>query len=279
MLPAGLRSYVFRSLSWPLARRLSTELDVCVLAGLRMRVHTADAVGRTLAVSGVWEPNVTAEFVRALRPEDVCVDIGAHIGYFTLLASTFVGRGGHVYSFEPSPANYRALVGNLRRNDARNVTAVEAAVGTASGRAMLYEGPGTNTGRATLNVEIARRVASEERGVSVDVTTIAETIPESDYSRVRVVKIDVEGAEIDVLRSLEPILFARQPLAVFLEVNPKWLAPHDAEYVERLCGSHGLSLFRLRTGYMLEDLFPRRLVAPARIYGVPDEMSDLLLTR
>jgi FkbM family methyltransferase len=279
LLPSAVRSYAFRSLSWPLARRLSTELDVKVVAGSTMRVHTADAVGRTLAVSGVWEPNVTAEFVRALAPGDICVDVGAHIGYFTLLAAKLVGPGGHVYSFEPSPANYRVLIDNLKRNDAGNVTAIDAAVGAGPRRAVLYEGTGTNTGRATLDERIAGRAATEERSVAVEVKTIAATVPARRFPRIRVVKIDVEGAEIDVLHSLEPIFRAAHPLTVFLEVNPKWLASADAEYVARVCRTHGFKLSRLRTGYELEDLFPRSLIPAVPVDDLPEQLSDLLLTR
>jgi FkbM family methyltransferase len=279
LLPPGLRTRAYRSLAWPAAKRMSAELDVSVVAGNTMRVRTWDALGRTLAVSGVWEPNVTAVFAHALARGDVCIDIGAHIGYYTLLASKLVGRDGHVYAFEPSPTNFRVLEANLALNRVENVTVIAAAVGAAAGRTRFYEGPGTNTGKATLNAAIARRVSTHKRPVMVDVVTIAETIPEAEVSRVRVVKVDVEGGEVEVLRSLEPIFLAGHPVSVFLEFNPRWLAEADAHYVGRLCSTYGFTMFRFRTGYGLEDLFPRRLVPPTTVDEVPGEMADLLLTR
>ena len=87
----SVRARLFRSLSWPLALGLHVETEVAVAGGSRMRVQTDDLVGRVLAISGVWEPNVTAAFTRALAPGDVCLDIGAHIGYYTLLAARIVG--------------------------------------------------------------------------------------------------------------------------------------------------------------------------------------------
>jgi hypothetical protein len=97
---------------------------------------------------------------------------------------------------------------------------------------------------------------------------------------VRVVKVDVEGSELDVLRSLEPLFDAGGPLSVFLEFNPKWIAdPDPGQYVERLCTRHRFTLSRVRNGYGLEDLFPSRLERPEQIQAVPLEPSDLLLTR
>jgi hypothetical protein len=91
LFPPHLRSNLYRRLSWPLAKRFGTEVEVVVAGGNRMRVDTTDAVGRVLAISGVWEPSVTAAFKDSLAPGDVCVDAGAHIGYFTLLASKLTG--------------------------------------------------------------------------------------------------------------------------------------------------------------------------------------------
>jgi FkbM family methyltransferase len=279
-VPGRIRPFAHRSIAWPLVKRLVVELDVPVVGGSVMRVHTVDALGKTLVISGRWEPNVTHAFVQALGPGDVCVDVGAHAGYYTLLASKLVGGQGHVYAFEPSPANYRVLRRNLALNHAENVTTFAAAVGPTPGSAVLYEGPGTNTGRATINRALAESVSTEGRAVTVEVRTIAGAVPESELARVRVVKVDVEGSELDVLRSLEPLFAAGAPLVVFLEFNPKWIAdPDPAQYVERLCARHRFRLSRVRNGYGLEDLFPRRLEPPEPIDAVPLEPSDLLLTR
>src|SRR5438105_13181952 len=113
VLPGRQRAALYRSFSWPLAKRLKSEPVVSVVGGSRMRVRTEDSIGRVLAISGIWEPNVTAAFRQYVSRGDVCVDIGAHIGYFTLLASKPVGPAGHVYPFEPSPSNYAAFPVNL----------------------------------------------------------------------------------------------------------------------------------------------------------------------
>lgn len=242
-----------------------------------MLVRTDDSVGRVLAISGVWEPNVTAAFARLLSPGDVCVDIGAHIGYYTLLASRLVGPDGHVYAFEPSPVNYRSLASNLARNGVANVTALQIAVGAISTRADLYEGPGTNTGGATLSPLLGARRGGQPV-VEVEVRPVADSIPEADWARIRVIKIDVEGYEVEVLRGLDPVFARTGSLAVFLELNPKWI-PEIPQDVDAFCGDQGFTVQRLRTGYSLDALFPGELSEPEEVRSIPAEHCDLVLTR
>jgi FkbM family methyltransferase len=256
---------------------MRAAIEVDVVGGSRMLVRTDDSLGRVLAISGVWEPNVTAAFMRSLSPGDVCVDIGAHIGYYTLLASKLVGAAGHVYAFEPSPGSYDALRANLDRNEVANVTAIRAAVGETAGTANLYEGPGTNTGGATMQGVLADR-RGLRKPVEVDVRPVTAEISATDLRRIRVIKIDVEGTEVDVLCSLAPV-FAEVPhLAVFVELNPKWIAG-ITEYVADLRSTYGFRAQRIRSGYTLDGLFPDRLSEPEDIVAIPEEHCDLLLTR
>ena len=280
VLPAGaLRSRLYRSLSWPLALRLDAETEVTVAGGSRMVVPTDDLIGRVLAISGVWEPNVTAAFGRALAPGDICLDVGAHIGYYTLLAARLVGPRGHVYAFEPSPASYRGLRANVDLNGLDNVTALELAVGEQEGRAVLYEGPGTNSGLATLSAALAAKSTTPAREVTVDVGPVMSVVPAEDLARVRAIKIDVEWQEVEVLRSLTPVFGLGGRMSVFVEWTPRRLAPDAAGYLRGLCEAQGFTLYRLPSGYSLERLFPDRLDEPAPLDAVPGEQSDLLLLR
>jgi FkbM family methyltransferase len=280
MLPRRLRSSFYRSFSWRVAKRLHAELSVSVAGGSRMSVSTSDQVGRVLAISGVWEPPSTAVFTSVLRPGDICLDIGAHIGYFTLLASRLVGPRGHVYAFEPSPSSYAALCDNLARNRVQNVTALAVAVGGTPGEAVLHEGPGTNTGRSTLRDRQPNGVPITTKGVVVDVRTPISCVPEQELRRIRLIKIDVEGYEVEVLSGLAPILELRGRLAVLVEFNPAWSAhEHPIDYLADLCREQGFAMQRLSAGYSLETLFPARANPPVAITSVPPHECDLLLTR
>jgi FkbM family methyltransferase len=275
-----LRATAYRSFSWPLAKGLGTEAVVSVAGGSRMLVRTDDAIGRVLAISGLWEPNVTAAFRQRLAPGDVCVDVGAHVGYFSLLASKLVGDTGHVYAFEPSPSNYQGLRGNLERNGVTNVTAFPFAAGERARRAALHEGPGTNSGRATLRPVRPDLTAIEEPGLPVEVRPVASCIPGDDQKRVRVIKVDVEGSELEALQGLIPIFELGERLALFVEFNPGWIDDADAiRRLDHLRRAYGFTLQRLSAGYLLETLFPGRVEAPIEIAEVPHHECDLLLTR
>lgn len=93
-----------------------------------MTCDTGDLVGRVVAVSGIWEPSATAIVRDLLAPGDVVVDIGAHVGCFSLLASGAVGPAGRVFALEPSPARHRELQRNLALNGVTNVVAGDAVV-------------------------------------------------------------------------------------------------------------------------------------------------------
>jgi FkbM family methyltransferase len=279
LLPRPLRARLYRSLSWPLATKLAAETEVQVVGGSRMVVRTDDLIGRVIAISGVWEPNLTAPFMRALAPGDVCVDVGAHIGYYTLLAARAVGPGGHVYAFEPSPASYGALRRNIALNTVANVTALEVAVGAETGRATLYEGPAHNSGMATLNAALAAKSVAPLGETTVEVAPVTSLVPEAEWDRIRVIKIDVEWEELDVLRGLQPVLDRGRPLSVFLEWTPRRAAPGAADDLRDVCETQGFAVYRVRSGYSLERLFPGRVEQPVRVTDIPAEQTDLLLHR
>ena len=275
----GLRSRLYRSLSWPLGERIHAEAEVSTADGSKMLVQTDDLVGRVLAISGVWEPNVTAAFKRSLGPGDVCLDIGAHIGYYTLVGAKVVGLQGHVYAFEPSPDAYARLRANVDLNGLRNVTAFELAVGEQEGRAVLYEASGTNSGLSTLDPNFAAKFGTAMREIMVDVAPVTAVVPADEYARVRVIKIDVEWQELEVLRSLRPVFEAADSLAVFVEWTPRRAAPGISEHLLALCEEQGFTLYGVPNGYSPERLFPDRLHEPARLDAIPPKQADLLLLR
>jgi FkbM family methyltransferase len=248
-----------------------------------MVVDPADVLGRVLAVGGEWEPHVTLAFRRGLRAGDVCIDIGAHIGYYTLLGSKLVGPVGHVYAFEPSPSRYQALAANLVRNGLTNVTALNLAAGVGDGSAVLYEAPRMNTGNSGLSPRLLDSPVAgqaEDYGrVEVRVCAVDCVVPVEVFSRVRVIKVDVEGYEVEALRGLESILDVGAPIALIVEMSPQWSVEDPVSFVEGLCARYGLTPRRLANRYSLDGLFPGRIEAPVRVDRIPLERCDLLLTR
>ena len=244
-----------------------------------MLVDTGDTVGCVVAVSGVWEPHITAVMRRLLAKGDVFVDVGAHIGYHTLLASRLVGETGHVYAFEPSPARHGELVENIARNALSNVTTFELAAGATESVATLFEAPRTNTSASTMVSRAARDSSAGDERRDVRVAPVQDCIAEEDIPRVRVVKVDVEGFEIEVLRGLGRILARGSQLALVVEISPEWADENPRAFIEQLCREHGLTPWRVVNEYTVAAYFPAQPEPPFRIASIPDERADLVLTR
>ncbi len=246
-----------------------------------MLVDTGDTVGCVIAVSGVWEPHITAVARRLLSSGDVFIDVGAHIGYYTLVASRIVGPEGHVYAFEPAPETYAALRENLARNGVSNVTALRLAAGSRYTTATLLEAPRANTSASTL---VPRAALESSAGVGhgrteVSVSPVHTQIQPEHVARVRMVKVDVEGSEIDALRGLERLLGGSSPLALLVEISPEWSDESPAAYLDRLCREHGLVPWRVRNDYSLDAYYPSVVEPPVRIDAIPRERADLILVR
>jgi FkbM family methyltransferase len=235
---ARLGAFVYRNVSSPLCERLGGAIEVPVLGDGRMIVDTSDPIGRTIAASGVWEPGVTALFHGLLSPGDVCIDVGANVGYYTLLASRLVGPAGHVYALEPAPSAFIRLNDNLALNGVSNVTALATAAGAEEGHADLYSGSG-NVGMSSI-----RHAHETWTATRVTVRPLPALVDPSELARVRLVKIDVEGFEVEVLRGLEPA-FARGFAPAFIVELHTHRAPEAAPFIDAFARRHGLTAYRL----------------------------------
>lgn len=179
------------------------------LAGHRFRfhdvAHPAQAWWAWRAEEGTWEPDVLRFFADSLRPGDDVLDIGAHVGAYTLLASRLVGEGGRVFAFEPDSVARRALERNLRANGAGNVTVVPSAVTDHDGVVWLqssYAGGSTTF------------VSSDGGFEEVEAVTLTTFCGRRGVSP-SVIKVDVEGGEVGVLSdAARPVLEATRALVV-----------------------------------------------------------------
>ena len=106
-----------------------------------MMVDVADFIGTRIYHFGVWEPHVSALISARLKSGDVFCDIGANIGYYTVLAAPIVGDTGKVVAIEPSPATFELLKQNIKLNNADNVRMVRAAVADQPGTLTLFHAP------------------------------------------------------------------------------------------------------------------------------------------
>src|SRR5262249_51802588 len=143
-----------------------------------------------------------------VRPGDTVIDVGAHVGIYTLLFSASVGPTGNVIAFEPSPDNVAYLRKHLALNNAGNVTIVNAAVAAQSGRARFAFGADSSTGHV-----------SNEGTLEVVTIRLDDYITEA-RCRPSLIKIDVEGAEVEVLEGLADTLRTAAPALLVATHSP-----------------------------------------------------------
>lgn len=162
------------------------------------------------------ERHQTAALVEVLRPGQVFFDIGANVGYYTLLGSRLVGRRGTVLAFEPVLRNLSCLHRHLILNDCRNVSVVAAACSNAFTLATFSAGVNFATGHLEAPGGLQSQPDSGQWNLvpTVTVDSVANRIGASPD----VIKIDVEGAELDVLRGAAAVLQTKHP-RIFLSIH------------------------------------------------------------
>ena len=230
-----------------------------VVVGMPVVLDLRDrSVTRALYLFREYEPLETEILVRNLRPGMNFVDIGANIGYYTVLAAKAVGETGTVIAFEPSSGNTEILRKNVALNDLRNVEIEESAVSDRNGELALYlcsinagdhriydgkDDDFYNAGRVRKRV-IAKAVALDSYFSKINMG-------------VNMIKMDVQGAEYLALRGMTRTIVDNRDLLLMFEYWPHGL---------RRCGAHPMDLLTELEGLGL------RIYNPAGIRGL-DESS------
>jgi len=169
---------------------------------------------------GYWELDAQRLFASRLRRGDVVYDVGAHVGLYTLVSSIHVGEQGHVYAFEPSPRNLVYLRRHIELNYLSNCTVVEAGISDCSGTRCFdlteHDSAGHFSGSGTVTVQT----------LALDDFLWAQQGKRPPNA----LKIDAEGAELDVLRGARRIVTEFAPL-IFLSTHSDDLARQCCEWL------------------------------------------------
>jgi FkbM family methyltransferase len=177
-----------------------------------LRVEAGDATSRfSLRCTRDYDA-VFAEVDR-LRPGMAFIDVGANAGLFTIVAAERVGDAGAVLAFEPNPPAFAALTANLGRNGVRNAHPFELALGPETASVAFDPGPAGHSGKAHLAADGPLRV--EQAGPEKALALLDPLIGE----RPTMIKIDVEGAEAQVVEALSPLLRRPQVETAIVEID------------------------------------------------------------
>lgn len=187
---------------------LGLKTKVATLHGQKMFLDSRDT--HNLSIAGTWDPHTTRLLPSWISPGDTVLDIGAHIGYYTLLFAKLVGERGKVYAFEPEPSNFKLLQKNVEANSYENVVLEPKAVSSQKGKLPLYVdniGSGGHSledfseGRSSLEVEVLR-------------------LDEYPLTRVDFIKMDIEGHESKALDGMSNLLRTNPQVKILTEVLP-----------------------------------------------------------
>jgi FkbM family methyltransferase len=174
--------------------------DIILVDVQRQKMYINATSGLTLLSAGTYESErlMTTLFTRLVTEGMTVVDVGAYVGYYTLLAARAAGDKGKVFCFEPEPSNYALLKKNVEENKYINVVSVQKAVTNTTGISRLFMAQDPS-GHSTV-CENPHQMA-----ISVDSTTLDDFFAGREYP-IHVIKIDVEGAEMAVLQGMKNII-------------------------------------------------------------------------
>lgn len=230
------------------------------LEGFKIFVRLDDHfIGAGIAKQNLYEPHVTAEVRRRLRPGAVFVDVGANIGYFTLLAAALVGREGRVIAFEPNPDNVTMLTRSLAANEFVNVDIYPYAVAERAQSCVLQL---TLTNSSGILIADASAPSRGVQHVSVEAVAVDDLL--RGVRRADLVKMDIEGAEPRAVQGMQELIRTHRP-TIITEFCPELL-----EKISRVTPTAYLDQLRA-AGYEISVLGP---VAPRTT--APQANRDIL---
>jgi FkbM family methyltransferase len=209
------KGFVGRMIRWPL-RFIPAEAQLPILQGVLKGKRWIAGSSTHGCWAGSYEYEKQLLFTQTITKGSVVFDIGAHVGFYTLLASMLVQSQGRVFAFEPLPRNAIYLSEHVRINNISNVQIVKAAVTNTCGQLYFDDIAGNSMGK------IADSGRIQVKAVSIDELVADGTIPLPNF-----IKIDVEGAEYLVLTGAQQTLIKAQPTL--------FLATHGNEVHRQCC--------------------------------------------
>lgn len=196
--------------------------------GLRIRVDTSSFIEWQIFFYGQYEPEIAAIVREACQPGSVAIDAGANVGCHTLIMAERAGESGRVIALEPHPRVFDRLRANVEMNGLAQVEMLRTAAGDTTGTMELYAPAPAHhgAGKATLyegNLALDPFAASAMERMDVPVTTIDRLLFERECERLDLIKIDVEGHEMPVLRGARETIARFRPRVIFEYTAEYWL--------------------------------------------------------
>jgi len=222
------RSIIDRIVKYKLTRKvygLLTPGKIVVHDSIMYLDKDDTIISHNLLLDKTWERNSTKTILKNLNPGDTFVDVGAHIGYYSLLASRIVGSEGKVYSIEPDSKNYSLLKKNIKANNYKNIQVIKKAISNKLGRINFYTND-SNTGDNRIFDNGMKRIVTK-----VQSTTIDEIM---NNKKIDFIKMDIQGSELKALLGMKKTLKRNKKIKLLIEFWPDGLSQNDGSFEKLL---------------------------------------------
>jgi len=222
---------VIRNIRWVWIRYISRTrvLEIEVL-GSKMFVDIGktrldigeESVEKQLVMDCIREPRATEVFRKVLKPGDVVLDIGANIGYYALLAAQIIGETGKVYALEPSPSSITLLRKSVEANGLEHIVEInEKAVASTVGAVQFFTSDWSNLSTTYNSRLVTGKQIPFGRSIEVEATTVDAFL--EGKRTPSLIKMDIEGAEVDVIKGMLETLACSERMTLFIEIHPQLL--------------------------------------------------------
>jgi len=237
-----INSFKFFVLKNILGRKFLKVIDRIYDLAFNIEIH--DAMGRKIYKRGSLHPEHTS-FLSSLpfQAGDVILDIGANIGWYSMVLRNSIKQNITIFAFEPEPKNFDLLTKNIECNNMTGIHAVNKAVAEQSGRATLFLYSSKNSGRhSLLNVNPQTKMSIEVETVNIEDFLEKNKI---DFDRIKLIKIDIEGYEVLALKGATTLL-SKVPY-MFLEYSPSLMikAGQDPAYFIQWLSEFGFNFYKV----------------------------------
>lgn len=223
------RNFIKKFSGYHLGRRWPFKvLNVAILNSLKtnyaeigdhkMILDDKDSLG--LSLNGIYERQETGFVQSKIKPGQTVVDIGAHIGYYSLIFAKLVGSSGTVYAFEPDPTNFSILQKNIKLNGYNNIIAINKAVTEKTEKLNLYVSDGSAGDHKTYNSDENRKT------IQIDGVALDDFLKDK---KVDFIKMDIQGAEGGALKGMATLLQNSKNIQVISEFTPAGIIKYGME--------------------------------------------------
>ena len=229
VLPRGLRLYNLLSKSLRQtrlgksqfvlknARKIKSKLisKYVKIEGNKIFLDPLDSLN--LSYGKPHEKIVTSIMKKIVKEGDCVIDIGAHIGFYSLFLAKMVGKNGHVYAFEPSSQNFELLKKNIKINGYQNITPVQCGISNKTGTCKLYLAYNSVGHRL---YEIGDKSVAYKETVEIQTLSLDDYFKNRESNPVRLIKMDIEGSEGWAFEGMRNILDKNHDVTLITEYGP-----------------------------------------------------------